>query len=220
MLRRLGIDPRIQTRDDAAIIAHMKCQFVVASCVASPSSDDCQRPLQAYSLGEPGYKPSPGAALYGAAERGHVDALRRLVAEGADPNWRNISGWTPVMIAAAEKHLDAVVVLLEAKADPNIRNAYGRTAIMFAAGYGQTTIVEKLLAGGANPNLVPTDQTGWTALISAAARGHASTVEALLRGGADPAMRARNGTTALEIARSAGHAEVVRLLEAATARTS
>lgn len=216
MLQLLGTGP-IRTREDAAIAAHIKCQSVVAACTASPSSDDCQRPLRLLGLGDPDYKPSPGAALYDAAERGWVSAINRLIAEGADPNWRNLAGWTPLMIAAAEKHLDAVVALLEAKADPNLRNSYGRTAIMYAASYGQEAIVEKLLAAGADPNVVPKDPSGWTALIAAAARGHPRTVEILLRGGADPAIRAKDGMTALDLARSQGHVEVVKILEAATA---
>jgi uncharacterized protein len=218
-LQMLGNGP-IRTREDAAIAAHLKCQYVVAVCSASPSSDDCQRPLRLFGLGDPQYKPSPGAALYDAAERGWVSAIGRLVAEGAQPNWQNAAGWTPLMIAAAERQLDAVVALLEAKADPNLRNAYGRTAIMYASTYGQTDIVEKLLAAGADPNLVPSDASGWTALISAAARGHPRTVQALLRGGANAGVAARNGSTALDIAREAGHAEVVRILEAAAAPQS
>lgn len=215
MLQLLGVDPRIRTREDAAIAAHHKCQFIVAACVASPSSDDCQAALQAFGLGDPGYRPSPAAALYNAAERGDVNSIRRLLAEGAAPNWQNSGGWTPLMIAAAEKHLPAVVALLEAKGDPNIRNGYGRTALMFASAYGQAEIVARLLAAGADPNLVPTDQTGWTALISAAAHGHAATVEVLLRAGADPGVRTRDGRTATDMAREGGHVEVFRMLEAA-----
>lgn len=219
MLRLLGTGP-IRTREDAAMAAHLKCQFVVASCTASPSSDDCQRPLRLLGIGDPDYKPSPGAVLYDAAERGSVSAINRLLAEGAPPNWQNTVGWTPLMIAAAEKHLEAVAALLDSKADPNIRNSYGRTAIMYAASYGQEAIVEKLLAAGADPNIVPNDPSGWTALVAAAARGHARTVELLLPGGADPGIRARNGASALEMARREGHADVVKVLESAGAPRS
>lgn len=215
MLGMLG-NGQIRTREDAAIRAHMVCQLIVAACVTSPSSDDCQRPLSRLGLGDPDYKVSPGAALYDAAERGWVEAIRRLLKEGAEPNWRNSGGWTPLMIAAAEKHLEAVELLLQSKADPNLRNGYGRTALMFAAAYGQHDIVERLLAAGADPNIVPSDQSGWTALIAAAARGHALTVEVLLRSGADPNIRARDGLTALELARSQGHDEIVRILMAAS----
>lgn len=213
MLGMLGRD-LVRTREDAAINAHVRCQAIVAACVTSPSSDDCQSPLSRLGLGDPAYKISPAAALYDAAERGWSEAIRRLLNEGAEINWRNSGGWTPLMIAAAEKHLEAVELLLEAKADPDIRNHYGRTALMFAAAYGQHDIVARLLAAGADPNIVPSDHSGWTALIAAAARGHARTVELLLRGGADPEIRARNGQTALELARSEGHGEVVRILMA------
>ena len=216
MLGMLGRD-LVRTREDAAINAHVHCQAIVAACVTSPSSDDCQRPLGRLGLGDPAYKISPAAALYDAAERGWAEAIRRLLNEGAEINWQNSAGWTPLMIAAAEKHLEAVELLLAAKADPNIRNNYGRTALMFAVIYGQNDIVARLLAAGANPDLVPFDQSGWTALIAAAARGHARTVQLLLQSGADPNIRARNGQTALELARSEGHEDVVRILTAAIA---
>lgn len=215
MLGMLGRD-LVRTREDAAIKAHIHCQAIVAACVTSPSSDDCQSPLSRLGLGDPAYKISPAAALYDAAERGWSEAIRRLLNEGAEINWRNSAGWTPLMIAAAEKHLAAVELLLEAKADPNIRNHYARTALMFAAKYGESEIVEKLLAAGADPNIISSDKVRRTALIAASVQGHARTVEVLLRGGADPEIRARNGQTALELARSEGHGEVVKMLAAAS----
>ena len=162
--------------------------------------------------------PNGGMLLLNAATAGDSPLVRKLLAEGADPNVRNPLGWTPLMLAAAEKHADTVVALLEARADTNARNAQGRTALMFAAIYGQDAIVERLLASGADPNLVPGDETGWSALIAAAARGHANTVAALLRGGADPAVRSKDGKTALDMARGEGHQEVVKVLEATVGR--
>jgi ankyrin repeat protein len=216
-LKRLGLGP-IRTREDAVNVSRYLCQIVVRTCAADPAGDDCQKELGKYGLGDPSYSPSPGASLYNAAENGATATVRSLLTAGADPNWRNAVGWTPLMIAAAEKHPDTVAALLEAKADPNARNSYGRTALMYASGYGQDTIVERLLAAGADPNIVPTDQSGcWTALIAAAAGGHAKTVEVLLRGGADPTIKSKDGKTAIEIARSAGHSEVVRILQAAAA---
>lgn len=138
-----------------------------------------------------------------------------LLTEGADPNWRNVEGWTPLIIAAAQGHLEVVIVLLEAKADPNARNSYGRTPLMYASSYGRDAIVEKLLAAGADLNIAPTDQTGWTAIVAAAAGGHASTVELLLRHGADPTIKTKNGQTALDLARTQGHVRVVQVLQAA-----
>jgi hypothetical protein len=215
MLRKVGIDPRIRTREDAGLLAHTMCDAVVRTCAAEPAGDACRGSLARYGLGQPGYVPAPGRGLFDAAYRGDTAAVQRLLSEGIDPNYRNPGGWTPLMIAAAERHLEAVVVLLAAKADSNLRNSYGRTALMFASRYGQLAIVERLLAAGADPNVIPTDATGWTALVSAAKEGHIAVIRALLDKGADPSIRTREGQTALDIARAAGHREAVGLLESA-----
>lgn len=212
-LKKLGTGP-IRTREDAIAAAQQTCQFGVHTCTTAPASEDCQEVLATVGLGDPNYSPSAGASLYKAAASGATSTVSKLLANGTDPNWRDARGWTPLMIAAAERHLDTVVVLLEAKADPNARNALGRTALMFASGYGQDAIVERLLAAGADPNIVPKAEE-WTALVAAAARGHTRVAELLLRGGADPTIRTKDGRTALDLARSEGHAEVVRVLQAA-----
>lgn len=215
MLRKVGIEPRIRTREDAGLLAHTLCDAVVRTCDADPAGDACRSSLARYGLGQPGYLPAPGRGLFDAAYRGDTTAVRRFLAEGMDPNYRNPGGWTPLMIAAAERHLQTVLALLEAKADPNLQNSYGRTALMFASRYGQLAIVEQLLAAGADPNVIPTDTTGWTALVSAAKEGHVAVVRALLAKGADPSIRTREGWTALEVARGAGHHELAGLLELA-----
>lgn len=214
-LQLLGIDPRVRSRDDAGALAYLLCSDVVRHCAAQPGTKACQGLLSRYGLAAPDYRPATEAALFDAAYAGNVDLLRKLLAEGSNVNWRNAGGWTPLMIAAAERHLDAVVVLLDAKADPNQRNSYGRTALMFASRYGQLAIVERLLAAGADPNVVPTDATGWTALVSAATEGHAEVIRALLAKGADPSIRTRDGKSALDIARAAGHREAAEVLESA-----
>ena len=214
-LQKLGIDPRVRNRDDAGALAYLVCSDVVRHCAANPSTEACQKLLTRYGLAAGDYRPSSGTVLFDAAYSGATDRIRQLLAEGADVNWRNAGGWTPLMIAAAERHLDAVVVLLDAKADPNQRNSYGRTALMFASRYGQLAIVERLLAAGADPNIVPNDATRWTALVSAATEGHAAVIQALLAKGADPSIRTRDGLTALDVARAAGHNEAAKMLESA-----
>jgi hypothetical protein len=219
-LKLLGLSERIRSRDDAGIVAHSMCQSIANNCSVNPKEPACQERLRAYGLEGSAAPAAPAAQvdrrLFDAANSGATQTARRLLAEGADPNWRNAGGWTPLMIAAAERHLDTVAVLLEAGADPNLRNGYGRTALMFASSYGQVAIAERLIDAGADVDAVPSDQSGWTALIAASAHGMTSTVELLLRRGADPDIKARNGQTALLIAREQGHADVVRLLEAAS----
>jgi ankyrin repeat protein len=212
-LQSLGVDPRVRTREDAGAKAFLLCKEVVGFCAPVPTSEACRPVLARYGFGAGDYRPSAEVALFDAALAGRTDTVRKLLAEGADVNWRNAAGWTPLMIAAAEKHLDTVQVLLAAKADPNQRNAYGRTALMFASSYGQLEIVRALLAAGADPNIVANDTTGWTALVAASVAGHTAVVDALLKGNADPRLLTKEGRRAIDYARANGHADVVRLLE-------
>lgn len=219
-LQRVGVDPRIRTREDAAAMAHFLCQHAVRSCAEAPAADACRLARAKYGLSDAQPVSTLGQELFDAAFRGDTAGVQRKLAEKADVDWRNVGGWTPVMIASAERHLGAVELLLAAGANPNLRNHYGRTALMFAAGYGQTAIVDRLLAAGADPNLVPTDASGWTALLAACARGHVDTVATLLRAKADITQRARDGKTALDLARDGGHRAVQELLRSAGAEGS
>jgi len=213
-MKRLGVDDKIRTREDAGAFAYLMCQHVLRSCSEAPAAEACRIALARYGLSGSPPAASKGRQLFDAAHAGATATVRQLLARGADVDWRNVGGWSPLMIAAAERHPETVAALLEGGADPNHRNHYGRTALMFAAGYGQAAIVERLLAGGAEPNLVPTDQEGLTALAIASMRGHAAVVAALLKAGADTTLRSRDGRTPADLARAGGHAEVLRLLEA------
>jgi hypothetical protein len=58
------------------------------------------------------------AALFAAAENGHVDVMRTLVAAGADTNARHIEGGDSVLhVACRGRHIAAIRLLLESGAD-------------------------------------------------------------------------------------------------------
>lgn len=190
------------------------CKVVAGICGKDPNAQGCQENLKRYGFGGAAFAPSPSNGLLNAATKGDAAEVRRMLAAGANPNGRNALGWSPLMLAAAERHLDAVVALLEVKADPNARNTLGRTALMFASSYGDDSIAERLLTAGADPNIVPNDQSGWTALMAAAAGGNTSTVGLLIRHGADPSIKSKGDKTALEIAKSAGNTEIIKILTA------
>merc|ERR1711935_1062903 len=92
--------------------------------------------------------------LYIAAQDGHVDAVRALLEQNADPNLaRTDIGATPLYIAAINGHVDAVRALLEQNADPNIaRTDNGATPLYMAAAFGHVDAVRALLEQNANPN--------------------------------------------------------------------
>lgn len=52
-----------------------------------------------------------------------------LFEAGADVNYQDSRGWTPVMIAAAQGYEDLVEFLLEHNADLNLKDKYGKKAV-------------------------------------------------------------------------------------------
>jgi|APEBP8051072266_1049373.scaffolds.fasta_scaffold04505_3 hypothetical protein len=216
-VERIG-QGEIKTREDAAAHAREICELLAQTCANDPKADRCGSALTPFGLASETAAGAADAALLNAATKGVTRTVKRLLADGIDPNVRNAVGWTPLILAAAERHSDTVAVLLEAGSDPNAANTLGRTALMFASIYGQDTIVRLLLEHGAKPNLVPNDHSGWTALMAAAARGHVNTVALLLSHGADPHIKSKDGKTAIDLARQYGHSPVVLRLSEVPSR--
>ncbi len=138
-----------------------------------------------------------GLLLLLAAERGDTEAVRKHLAEGADPNTQDKMG-RAALYAGAE-YPEAAELLLEAGADPNIQSWNGETALHEAA-YGgiNTKTVALLLAAGADPNIQ--DEAGNTALHDAAYGRGVATPALLLAAGADKKITNRWGKTAFDLA--------------------
>ena len=66
--------------------------------------------------------------LIRAAQAGHSEMVRLLLANGADVNARDAGGGTALIWACNDDHIDCVRLLLAAGADPNLRNNGGYTA--------------------------------------------------------------------------------------------
>jgi len=129
-------------------------------------------------------KLSGGATpLMGAAHLGHVQALVRMVEQGADVEARDDRGYTALMYAANGGRDEAIEALLDRGADPNAADGQRSTALMFAAQHGHLGIVRRLLAAGAYPNA--RGDHGLTALGFARQNRHPETVAALTSTGAD-----------------------------------
>jgi hypothetical protein len=94
--------------------------------------------------------------LWYAAQNGHEDIVKLLLAAGADVNAPAASygEGTALQSAAVEGHLEIVEKLLAAGADVNAAagSVYGLTALQEAVVGDHQEIVEKLLAAGAGAN--------------------------------------------------------------------
>ena len=133
-----------------------------------------------------GQAPINGPALIDAARRADVDAIRVLLAEGADVNARYGDGTTALHWAAHLDSEDLVTLLITSGADVNTADDHGVTALSLAALNGSVALVQTLLEAEANPNAAHTN--GETVLMTAARVGNVDVVRLLLA----PARISRN----------------------------
>jgi ankyrin repeat protein len=161
-----------------------------------------------------GYQPpfSSHSLLSLAVRRGHVDAVRQLVAAGANVNEATHYSLTPLANAAEFGHTEIVTLLLQAGAKVNAA-ADGYTPLMRACVGGQSQTVRLLLEAGADSNLERHD--GQRALHFAAKRGDAACVKLLLAHGADIDAVAYGKDTALTYAELYKHEDLVNQLREA-----
>ncbi|MEO6458503.1 MAG: ankyrin repeat domain-containing protein [Chloroflexia bacterium] len=158
--------------------------------------------------------------LIAAAERGDVEAVKRLLTRGAPVEARDERGRTPLIAAAYPNHLDVADVLIEAGADVNAKDDTQQSAYLISTSEGYLELLKRTLQAGADVHSL--DSYNGTGLIRAADRGHVEIIRELLKTDINVDHVNRLGWTALLEAIILGdggprHTEVVRLLVEAAA---
>lgn len=89
-------------------------------------------------------------AIHFAVQYRSTETIRILIANGADVNYRDDEGKTPLMRAA--KNSDNVIldILLEGGADVNLADEAGMTALMYAAQKANIENIHRLIQCGAD----------------------------------------------------------------------
>jgi ankyrin repeat protein len=135
-----------------------------ADRIAGLLRDDPAR-VSAYS--QDGFYPLGLAAFFG-----HLDAVRALIAAGADVHAvaRNSFKVQPIHAAAASRNLDIVRAVLEAGADPNVPQQQGFVPLHEAGTNGNRALAELLIKHGADPHLA--NEAGKSSIDLARDKGH------------------------------------------------
>ena len=150
------------------------------------------------------------------------EAMRALVAAGANPNALENDRYDIVTIAAVANDVPTLKVALALGASAkNITSRYDGTALIAAAHLGHAEVVRTLIRAGAPLDHV--NNLGWTALIESIVLGdggprRTETLKALIDAGANVNLPDRNRQTPLALARGRGYDAMVKLLQQAKAR--
>lgn len=105
---------------------------------------------------------APDISLDAALLAGDDHAVREHIIAGAKVNTKNMTGDTPLHIAAALGRTYAAGLLIEAGAELETKNMSGVTPLFNAAFFCQADVLEALIEAGASTNT--TDQNGTTIL--------------------------------------------------------
>jgi uncharacterized protein len=150
------------------------------------------------------------------------DAIRALVKAGARLDLLENDRYDAVTIASVADDEETLRVLLQLGASAKlVTSRYDGTALIAAAHLGHDGVVRQLIAAGAPLNHV--NNLHWTATIESIVLGnggprHQATLQALIKAGANLQLTDRQGNTPLQLAKSRGYAEMVKMLEAAGAK--
>ena len=151
-------------------------------------------------------------SIHLAAEAGHIEAVKKHLASGADVNGKDKDelndGFTPLHHAAYEGHKKLIKIIVESGTNINATSDKRVTPLNTAVGMGLIDCVELLINLGANLN--EKDGEGWTALHLSSYSGKIEIVKLLIDKGADINAQDVDGETPLN--RAENEKEIADLL--------
>ncbi len=160
--------------------------------------------------------------LHVAAHARQREAIKALAKGGADLNLLENDRYDGVTIASVADDEETLRTLLTLSASAKqTTSRYDGTALIAAAHLGHDGVVRQLIAAGAPLDHV--NNLHWTAVIESIVLGdggrrHQATLKALIDAKANLQLADRNGATPLQLAKSRGFGEMVKMLEAGGAR--
>ena len=149
-------------------------------------------------------------------------AIQALAKAGANLNLLENDLYDGITIASVADDEETLRVLLALGASAKLTTSrYDGTALIAAAHLGHDGVVRQLIQAGAPLDHV--NNLHWTAVIEAIVLGdggkrHQATLKALIDARANLQLKDRTGTTPLQLARSRGYLEMVKILEVAGAK--
>lgn len=149
---------------------------------------------------------SGNSAFLYACGQGHASVAELMIKVGeanVDPD----SIMSPLVLATNRCHADVVRLLLDHGATVDRRDETNRTPLLIACEKGFEDIATYLLRAGANPNAA--DRRGDTGLHHCAVKGNGSIAQVLIDHGVNLSIKNNDLMTALAIARSRRHFEVI-----------
>ncbi|MBN1595785.1 ankyrin repeat domain-containing protein [candidate division FCPU426 bacterium] len=179
--------------------------------------------LQAGADVQAANSPAGDTPLHIACEVQSPEIAAVLLENGADVNAKTSGGVSPLMLAAGSS-LEITTLLCEKGADLHLRAADGTGAFTCSIqgviqGAVGLSVPEYLLRRGANADEAAAGgpAQGITPLMTAVLNKQTDLVELLLQHGANPLAKAKNGVTALDLAKRKKMDDMVKRLEKALA---
>ncbi|GEM_PF-4351140 len=118
--------------------------------------------------------------LMHAIARGNQSLTATLLAEGANPNAKNVEGFAPIHLAASNGDNVAMYSIMMNNGNPNLSDNSGNTALMYASKMCNADTIKLMISLGGNPD-IENQSTGRTAFDFASENPDAFVITLLKR---------------------------------------